>query len=51
VILLMDFERPPEFMPDLEELQKTIEKANLDPFTTGNKGDIYLDKLTGEHGY
>ena len=51
VILLLDFERPPQFMPNLEELQKTIEKANKDPLKNGNKGDIYLDKLTNNHGY
>jgi len=51
VILLLDFERPPEYMPNKEKLDKMVTRANEDPFKTGNRGDIYLNVLTSKHGY
>ena len=51
VILLLDFERPERFMPPKECIEQLLAQANKDPFKVGNLGDIYLDKLTGEHGW
>lgn len=51
VILLLDFERPEEFLPNKVKLEIKISNANKDPFKTGNRGDIYLDSLTSKHGY
>ncbi len=51
VILLLDFTRPPEFMPPKQLLDALEAEANKDPFKVGNRGDIYLDSLTSQHGW
>ncbi len=51
VILLLDFERPPDFMPP-KALQEAMEKESAkDPFKLGNRGNVYLDALTSQHGW
>ena len=51
VILLLDFTRPPEFMPPTEMLDRLEAEAAKDPFRVGNRGDVYLESLTTSHGW
>lgn len=51
VILLLDFTRPPSHMPPDDVLEALEREANKDPFRVGNRGDIYLESLTGAHGW
>jgi aspartyl/asparaginyl beta-hydroxylase (cupin superfamily) len=51
VILLLDFERPPEFMPPKALLDAMEQESLKDPFRVGNRGNIYLDALTSQHGW
>ena len=51
VILLLDFSRPPEFMPSAKVLADLERESAADPFRVGNRGDVYLESLTGAHGW
>lgn len=51
VILLLDFQRPPEFMPPQEALEELEKQSQADPMREGNRGDVYLDSLTTQNGW
>jgi hypothetical protein len=51
VILLLDFSRPPEFLPPAHILEQREKEQAEDPFRVGSRGDVYLDSLTGQHGW
>lgn len=47
VILLLDFQRPPEFMPPQEVLDALEAQSSKDPFKVGNRGEEYLVHWVG----
>ena len=51
VILLLDFTRPEEFLTPPDVLDKIEKEASVDPFKVGNRGALYLDSLTSNHGW
>lgn len=38
-------------MPPEDVLRALEAKSKKDPFRVGNRGDVYLDSLTGDHGW
>lgn len=51
VILLLDFERPTEFLPPKTLLDAIAAESAKDPFRVGSRGNVYLDALTSQHGW
>jgi aspartyl/asparaginyl beta-hydroxylase (cupin superfamily) len=51
VILLLDFERPPSFMPPQSLVDAMEKESSKDPFKVGNRGNEYLDALTSQNGW
>jgi aspartyl/asparaginyl beta-hydroxylase (cupin superfamily) len=51
VVLLMDFDRPKKYWPEWATIESAVQKANTNPFVNGNRGEMYLDKLTDQWGY
>jgi ornithine lipid ester-linked acyl 2-hydroxylase len=51
VVLLIDFDRPDNYLPDWALIERQIAQSNVSPYSNGSRGEEYLDYLTDMWGY